>query len=531
MAEDSLSSPLLSDHTILNIPESPSPTPPFHHSSNLYALLGAQDLFEVPETSSIDPFRNHTGKIESLYEWVKIVVCLPIVVLRLVLFGVCLVVGYVATKCALFGWKDKHNPMPRWRCRIMWITRISARCILFCFGYHWIKRRGKPAPRDVAPIVVSNHVSYIEPIFFFFELFPTIVASESHDSMPFVGDIIRAMQVIYVNRFSQSSRKQATSEIKRKASSDQFPRVLLFPEGTTTNGRCLISFQLGAFIANYPVQPVVVRYPHVHFDQSWGLIGVAKLMLRMFTQFHNFMEVEYLPVISPDNQKGNAARFSQMTSRAMATSLNVIQTSYTYGDLMLLNKAADCKQENPSLYMVEMERVASIYNINSLEAVGFLDVFLSMGPDSSGHVDIHDFLRVLRLKQCNLSEKMFGFIDQQKIGKITFKQFLIGSAYILKQPLFEHCCNMSFKGCEGSRIDFILEEEFGDSVVLAIPNSNNNEIHALFTLFDTDHDGMICKDEFLSCMRRNPLLIALFFPLITRRGLSITTHSLVEEMV
>jgi lysophosphatidylcholine acyltransferase/lyso-PAF acetyltransferase len=96
----------------------------------------------------------------------------------------------------------------------MWITRISARCILFSFGYHWIRKKGRPAPRDLAPIVVSNHVSYIEPIFFFYELFPTIVSSESHDALPFVGTIIRAMQVIYVDRFSPASRKAAVNEIK-----------------------------------------------------------------------------------------------------------------------------------------------------------------------------------------------------------------------------------------------------------------------------------------------------------------------------
>ena len=64
------------------------------------------------------------------------------------------------------------------------------------WSYHWIRRKGKPAPRETAPIVVSNHVSYIEPIFYFYELFPTIVAADSHDSIPFVGTIIRAMQVI-----------------------------------------------------------------------------------------------------------------------------------------------------------------------------------------------------------------------------------------------------------------------------------------------------------------------------------------------
>jgi hypothetical protein len=61
-----------------------------------------------------------------------------------------------------------------------------------CVSYQWIKRKGRHAPRALAPIVVSNHVSYIEPIFFFYELFPAIV---SHDALPFVGTIIRAMQV------------------------------------------------------------------------------------------------------------------------------------------------------------------------------------------------------------------------------------------------------------------------------------------------------------------------------------------------
>ncbi|KAG9156929.1 hypothetical protein Leryth_015516 [Lithospermum erythrorhizon] len=319
--------------------------------------------------------------------------------------------------------------------------------------------------------------------------------------------------------------------IQRKASSKRFPRVLLFPEGTTTNGRCLLSFQLGAFIPLYPVQPVVVRYPHVHFDQSWGLIGLAKLMFRMFLQFHNFMEVEYLPVILPDSQKESAVSLSQRTSHAIATALNVVQTSYSYGDTMLLTKASECKQKNPSLYMVEMAGVQSLFQISSIEAVDFLDIFLSMDPDYRSYVEFPDFLNALRLKRCSLAEKIFGFIDQKNIGKITFKQFLVGSAYILKQPLFEPACELAFRGCNGNQNNFILEEEFGTSLLPAIPNLNQIEIHGLFTLFDIDCDGKISKDDFFTCMRKNPLLIALFFPLLMHNDLSPASHSVGVEMV
>ncbi|XP_048235377.1 lysophospholipid acyltransferase LPEAT2 isoform X3 [Ricinus communis] len=435
MTDDSLSSPLLqpqpSDHppVILSIRDNHNHYYHRHNSNssshnlrNPFEFLGS-DFLSVPPPSTVDPFRNNTPKIEGVYEVLKSLICLPIALARLVLFGACLLVGYLATKLALGGWKDKNNPMPKWRSRLMWITRFSARCILFSFGYHWIKRKGNPAPREIAPIVVSNHVSYIEPIFYFYELFPTIVAAESHDSIPFVGTIIRAMQVIYVNRFSQSSRKLAVNEIKRKASCDRFPRVLLFPEGTTTNGNVVISFQLGAFIPGYAIQPVIVRYPHVHFDQSWGYISLAKLMFRMFTQFHNFMEVEYLPIVSPlDNCKENPVHFAKRTSHSIASALNVVQTFHSYGDLMLLMKASHSKQEKPSSYMVEMAKVESLYHISSLEAVDFLDKFLSMNPDPSGRVKFHDFLRAMRLRTCSLLEEIFGFVDVEKIGSITFKQ-------------------------------------------------------------------------------------------------------------
>ncbi|XP_058210847.1 lysophospholipid acyltransferase LPEAT2-like isoform X1 [Rhododendron vialii] len=485
---------------------------------NPFEFLGASRI-HVPPTCTIDPFRNHTPRIEGVYEWLKILVCVPIAILRLLLFGLSLLVGYLATKFALYGWKDKQNPMPKWRCRLMWVTRISARCILFSFGYHWIKRRGRPAPRETAPIVVSNHVSYIEPIFFFYELFPTIVASESHDSIPVVGTIIRAMQVIYVNRFSPSSRKHAVSEIKRKASSGRFPRLLLFPEGTTTNGRLLMSFQLGAFIPGYPIQPVVVRYPYVHFDQSWGNIALAKLMFRMFTQFHNFMEVEYLPVISTlKNQKENAVRFAEKTGHAIATSLNVMKTSYSYGDFMLLAKASESKQENPRLYMVEMAMVESMFHLSSMEAVDFLDTFLSMNPDTSGHVKIDDFFRVLRLKTCSFTERIFGLLDVEKRGEITFKQFLFWSAHVLKKPLFRQACEFAFNECHTDGNQYISEQELGDSIKLSIPNLEQYEIHDLANLFDNDHDGRISREDFFACLRRNPLLIALFSLLLIHKN-------------
>ncbi|XP_028065215.1 lysophospholipid acyltransferase LPEAT2-like [Camellia sinensis] len=160
-----------------------------------------------------------------------------------------------------------------------------------------------------------------------------------------------------------------------------------------------------------------------------------------------------------------------------------------------------------------MSLVCQAFHLSSSEAVDFLDTFLSMNPDSSGEVKIHDFFRVLRLKACNLSEKIFGVLDVKKKGKITFKQFLNGSTHVLKQPLFRQACELAFVECHTCGNHYITEQE-------VIPNMDEFEIHELFKLFDTDSDGRINKDDFIACLRRNPSLVALFSPSLMHKNLS-----------
>jgi lysophosphatidylcholine acyltransferase/lyso-PAF acetyltransferase len=53
--------------------------------------------------------------------------------------------------------------MPAWRRRLMWVTRISARCILFSFGsvpdYHALLPAPANAPPDLVFDLIYKHLT------------------------------------------------------------------------------------------------------------------------------------------------------------------------------------------------------------------------------------------------------------------------------------------------------------------------------------------------------------------------------------
>ena len=92
-----------------------------------------------------------------------------------------------------------------------------------------------------------------------------------------------------MDRVSPDSRHDAASQIKKRAMDNRWPHVGIFPEGTTTNGKVLISFKSGAFSPGLPVQPMVVRYKNV--NPAWVNSGPYPVLLHLMIQPINFMEV------------------------------------------------------------------------------------------------------------------------------------------------------------------------------------------------------------------------------------------------
>ncbi|EGR34529.1 hypothetical protein IMG5_008380, partial [Ichthyophthirius multifiliis] len=74
-----------------------------------------------------------------------------------------------------------------------------------------------------------------------------------------------------------------------------------FPEGTTTNGKYLISFKKGAFETFAPIKIFCLQYPVRRFNVSLDSLGQGACFLLTFAQFYNQINVIEFENYYPDH--------------------------------------------------------------------------------------------------------------------------------------------------------------------------------------------------------------------------------------
>ncbi|KNC81887.1 hypothetical protein SARC_05818 [Sphaeroforma arctica JP610] len=97
------------------------------------------------------------------------------------------------------------------------------------------------------------------------------------------------------------------------------PPLVIFPEGTTTNGVEMVSFRTGVFRCKAPVTPVCLRYPNKHYSLSWETVPITTHVWRLMTQFVNFVEVIPLDEYKPSQEElADAYLYADNVQKMMA---------------------------------------------------------------------------------------------------------------------------------------------------------------------------------------------------------------------
>lgn len=149
----------------------------------------------------------------------------------------------------------------RWK-RISRITRRFARLLNALLG---IQVRVEGEVDNLASqgaYVAANHVSYIDG-FVLSSLFPVVFVSKKEvRGWPIVGQWMALCGTIFIDRQRKDKIPLLVEEIAAKLREGE--NVLIFPEGTSTNGEEMLPFQSAPFAAplrtHSPIVPITLSY-------------------------------------------------------------------------------------------------------------------------------------------------------------------------------------------------------------------------------------------------------------------------------
>ncbi|MFZ5697286.1 MAG: lysophospholipid acyltransferase family protein [Pseudomonadota bacterium] len=163
-------------------------------------------------------------------------------------------------------------------------------------------------PTKTAALFVANHVSWLDipvlggvaPIHF--------LSKAEVAQWPLIGRLATAAGTLYIRR-GKGEIRQRTRQIGEHIAAGR--SVLVFPEGTTTNGGDVNAFHTPLFMAatanGHAVQPVAIRYvtadgslhPHVPFI---GDDAFHTHLWRLLNEERIFVRVHFLPPVATDGR-------------------------------------------------------------------------------------------------------------------------------------------------------------------------------------------------------------------------------------
>jgi lyso-ornithine lipid O-acyltransferase len=165
--------------------------------------------------------------------------------------------AFVLASCVLRYWlKRLHGPLSLEQ-RAIWLQG-AARSVIKCLGIVTLLEGQPPA----CGLVVANHLSYLDILIFSAAMPCFFVAKMEIVGWPFFGKAARTGGTIFLDRSSLASAMSVAAQMTERL---KLPiPVLLFPEGTSTDGAQVLRFHSRlidpATTAGAPITAAAIRY-------------------------------------------------------------------------------------------------------------------------------------------------------------------------------------------------------------------------------------------------------------------------------
>ena len=157
---------------------------------------------------------------------------------------------------------------------------------------------------------ISNHTCFYDMSLAMTYLGCGFVAKEAIKKTPIFGKMNIGLHSILVDRSSTGAKKDVLEliEERQKARMDGKPVMpfMIFPEGTTTSGRHLLTFKKGAFNSLLPIKPTMIHTNlNKNFHLSCGSSNAGISYFRSLCELYNKVEYIELPIMTPNEYMFN----------------------------------------------------------------------------------------------------------------------------------------------------------------------------------------------------------------------------------
>ncbi|KAK2942433.1 putative Lysophospholipid acyltransferase LPEAT1 [Blattamonas nauphoetae] len=268
----------------------------------------------------------------------------PLIALaRVILFIMLFVLMYIFLRLTYLGYSDWDNPPPKWR-RALGRFVLRSGAILTCFIFAIIpkvadhtkpKKGQKEDPErpsfniDEHYTMVANHNSMFDGIIGSSLLgSPSVLTTRALMDAPVLGFVLKQMRAISSTGSRSGTGKtkttvEALGDRQRSTDPNEYS-VLVYPEGTNSNGSCVAKFHKGAFVAGLPVRPVAQIYPYKYHCMSWCSPCFVNVIFETGCQFYNQAEYHILDLYVPSiEEQKNPQLYADNVGKYIANFMGV----------------------------------------------------------------------------------------------------------------------------------------------------------------------------------------------------------------
>lgn len=428
---------------------------------------------------------------------------------RIFLAALCFLIAWPIARIRMAGLseEERSRPVTGWR---RWLFHpiiwLLSRGVFFFLGFFWVRVKGRRASNKEAPVlVVAPHCGFLDMLVLHPTQLPTVVSRSENTRLPVIGALLEFNQSVLVSRKDPQSRKKAVAQLNERLTSNGYwPQMLMFSEGTTTNGKALLKFKPGAFLAGVPVQPVLLRYPNKVNTVCWTFRGQTWLECLWHTasQLYTNMTVEYLPVYKPSEaERNDPSLYADNVQKLMAKALGVPATDYVQEGRIPVSKLGGLSLpfESPP------RETLSLLNKNGfcssdVEAALNRMIDRCQSQDQSSKVNVDELMSLLGLKERKTALAICELYSKDE--SVDLRQVYVSVAAISGSVSFKTLLHRAFTLYDAEGKGSLSAEELSGlmAALLGVPQYNTSELFSAATKQD-----QLTEDNLLLVLTTHPV--------------------------